>query len=40
MLTSGEREGGGARWGKGLRGANYYVLNKYAARIYCTAQEI
>ena len=25
VVISGEREGGGERWGRGLRGTNYYV---------------
>ena len=35
MVTSKERKGG-----RGLRDISYYVQNKQATRIYCTAQEI
>ena len=40
LVTSSERKGGSKGRGRELRGTNYYVQDKQATRIYCTAQGI
>ena len=40
VVIKAEREREGQDRHRGLRGMNTYVYNKYATRIYSTAQEI